>query len=61
VVRSRSEEWLHQVGADIARADLLRELVYREIDDLLDAFGNMDQIGVRIKKKTAKDAMGIEV
>jgi hypothetical protein len=53
VVRSRSEEWLHQVGADIARADLLRELVYREIDDLLDAFGNMDQIGVRIKKNGA--------
>jgi hypothetical protein len=50
LVRSRAEDWLHQVGADAARADLFRELVYREIDRLLDEFGNLDQIGIRIKR-----------
>lgn len=52
-VRSRADDWLHQVGADASRADLFRELVYRDIDRLLDEFGNLDQIGVRIKKNGA--------
>jgi hypothetical protein len=55
-VRSRADDWLHQVGADASRADIFRELVYRDIDRLLDEFGNLDQIGVRIKKSGARYA-----
>ena len=54
-VRNRAEEWLHQVGGDATRSELFRELVYREIDRLLDEFGNMDQINITIRKQQPEE------
>lgn len=43
-------DWIYKVGGDPKKANMLLTLLYAELDELLNAFGRMDDIGVEIVK-----------
>lgn len=50
-VRIHADEWLQRAGGDASRAGLLCDLIYAEIDKLLDDFGNLPELGVVIRRR----------
>ena len=49
-VRTSSIDWIAAVGGDLKKTQVLCDLVYPVIDDLLDQFGRMDEIKLVVKR-----------
>lgn len=49
-VRTSSIDWIAAVGGDLKKTQVLCDLVYPVIDDLLDQFGRIDEIKVIVKR-----------
>lgn len=48
--RTKIFEWLSVCGADLKKAHMVLDLIYSELDELLDEMGTIEEIGVVVKK-----------
>jgi len=50
MIRTNAADWIYRTGGNAGKANMFCELVYAEVDALLDEFGKMNEIDVIITK-----------
>jgi hypothetical protein len=53
LVRLKAADWIYAVGGEPNKSGVLTDLMYAGFDELLNEFGNMDELKVTVKKMIA--------
>lgn len=52
LVRMKAADWIYTVGGDPNKAGILTDLMYAAYDELLNEFGNMEELKVTVQKRS---------